>query len=57
MADRLLKAQNKALAIQNVERGVRYFKEDRNIDALVYFNKAISIDEETVEAYVARGAL
>lgn len=57
MADYLLKSQNKILALQNVEKGVKYFKEDRSNDAMVCFKKAISIDEENVEAYVARGAL
>lgn len=52
-----MKKQNKALAFQNVQKGISYFKEDRIQDAKVSYNKALSIDDENVEAYVARGAL
>lgn len=57
LATDLLKRQNKTLSLQNVQKGISYFKENRNQDAKVSYNKALSIDEENVEAYVARGAL
>ena len=57
MASELLRAQNKSLALQNVQKGISLFKENRNMEAVVYYNKALTIDERNVEAYVARGAL
>lgn len=57
MACDLLKLQNRQLALQNVQKGIALFKEERNQDAILCYNKALSIDEENVEAYVARGAL
>jgi tetratricopeptide (TPR) repeat protein len=57
MASELLKLQNRTLALQNVHKGISLFKENRNLEAVVYYNKAISIDELNVDAYVARGAL
>lgn len=57
MASELLRAQNKSLALQNVQKGISLFKENRNMEAVVYYNKALNIDERNVEAYVARGAL
>jgi hypothetical protein len=56
-ASELLKAQNKNLALQNVQKGIKLAKENRNVEAVVFYNKALSIDENNVEAYVARGAL
>lgn len=41
----------------SVQKGIALFKEERNQDAILCYNKALSIDEENVEAYVARGAL
>jgi tetratricopeptide (TPR) repeat protein len=57
MADELLKRQNQLLAQQNVEKGVDYFKQDRISDAMACFKKALSIDDQNVDAFVARGAL
>jgi tetratricopeptide (TPR) repeat protein len=57
MATELLKSQNRSLALQNVQKGIILFKENRNLEASVYYNKALSIDEDNVEAYVARGAM
>ena len=57
MAAELLKSQNRSLALQNVQKGIGLFKENRNLEASVYYNKALSIDEDNVEAYVARGAM
>ena len=57
MASELLKRQNKNLALQSVQKGINLFKEDKNQDAILCFNKALSIDQQNVEAFVARGAL
>lgn len=57
MADELFKKQNKNLAIQSVQRGISLFKEDKIQDSILSYQKALSIDEGCVEAYVARGAL
>ena len=57
MASELLKVQNRTLALQNVQKGISLFKENRSMEAVVYYNKAISIDQQNVDAYVARGAL
>jgi tetratricopeptide (TPR) repeat protein len=40
-----------------VTRGICLFKENKSDDAILYFNKALSIDEENVEALVAKGAM
>lgn len=42
--------------MNSVAKGIKLFKEN-NSDAINHFNKALSIDEENVEALVARGAL
>ena len=34
-----------------------HFKAGRHTEAMQYLNKALQIDEENVEAFVARGAL
>lgn len=57
MADELLKSQNRDMALKNVQQGIKYYKEGRNIDALALFKKALSLDEQNVDALVARGAL
>lgn len=53
----LHKQQNKNLALQSVQRGVSLFREGKNHDALLCYNKALSIDDGNVEAFVAKGAL
>lgn len=57
MATDLLKQQNRKLALQSVQKGIEHFKAERTMEALQCYNKALSIDNENVEAYVARGAL
>ncbi|CAF0960137.1 unnamed protein product [Brachionus calyciflorus] len=57
MADELLKRQNKNLALEHVQKGVTRFKEGKSEDAILNYHKALQIDEECVEAFVARGAL
>lgn len=57
MSTDLLKKQNKQLALQSVQKGISYFKDERIQDAMLSYNKALSYDPENVEAYVARGAL
>jgi Tfp pilus assembly protein PilF len=57
MGSELYKQQNKNLALQSVQRGVGLFRDGKNQDAMHSYNKALSIDENNVEAYVARGAL
>lgn len=42
---------------QSVQKGVSLFREGKPIDAMLSYNKALSIDSDNVEAYVARGAL
>jgi tetratricopeptide (TPR) repeat protein len=56
-ATHLRKQQNRNLALKNVERGIHLVKENKSVDALLCYNKALSIDVDNVEAYVARGAL
>ncbi len=56
-ASDLLKQQNRQMALQSVQKGIACFKEGRAQDAVLCYNKALSIDEQNVEAYVARGAL
>ena len=41
----------------SVQRGINLFKEDKSQDAMLCYNKALSIDSGSVEAFVARGAL
>ena len=53
----LKKNKLKFFLSKSVQRGINLFKEDKNQDAILCYNKAISIDAESVEAYVARGAL
>ena len=41
----------------SVAEGIRYFKDGKYPEAMQYLNKALQIDEDNVEALVARGAL
>ena len=41
----------------SLSEGVAHFKAGRHIEAMQYLNKALQIDEENVDALVARGAL
>ena len=41
----------------SVQKGILLSKEDKSQNAMLCYNKALSIDEENVEAFVARGAL
>ena len=43
--------------ICSVAKGVEHFKAERFIEAMQHLNKALEIDEQNVEAFVARGAL
>jgi len=56
-ASDLLKNQNRQMALQSVQKGIACVKEDRSQEAMMCYNKALTIDSENVEAYVARGAL
>lgn len=40
-----------------MKTGVDYFKAGRHVEAMNEYNKALEIDEQNVEALVARGAL
>ena len=46
-----------SLLLFSVASGVECFKKHQYEDALKYFNYALEIDTENVEAMVARGAL
>ena len=41
----------------SVAQGVSEFKKGHHVEAMQHLNKALQIDEENVEALVARGAL
>ncbi len=41
----------------SVAKGVSHFKAGRHIEAMQHLNKALEIDTDNVEAFVARGAL
>jgi len=53
----LRKEQTSRMALSFVSQGVKYFKEGSNVEAFQCLNKALSIDSNSVEALVARGAL
>lgn len=41
----------------SVAQGVKYFKDNRNTEALQCYNFAIEVEATNADAYVARGAL
>lgn len=41
----------------SVAEGIQQFKESKHVEAMQNFNKALQIDAQNVEAFVARGAL
>ena len=43
--------------MRSVADGIRYFKEGKHSEAMQHLNRALQIDEDNVEALVARGAL
>uniref|UniRef100_A0A7M4ETM1 Tetratricopeptide repeat domain 14 n=1 Tax=Crocodylus porosus TaxID=8502 RepID=A0A7M4ETM1_CROPO len=53
----LRKKQSASWALKCVKTGVDYFKAGRHVEAMNEYNKALEIDEQNVEALVARGAL
>lgn len=53
----LRKRQNAKWAYKHVASGIKYFKAGNNIEAFQCLNQALKIDEDNVEALVARGAL
>ena len=55
--DHLRKAQSKESAQVYVSRGVEQFKKGECQQALNYYNQALDLDNENVDALVARGAL
>ncbi|CAG5128785.1 unnamed protein product, partial [Candidula unifasciata] len=56
-AEGLRKWQSQKLAYHSVAQGVDMFKSGKFLEALQFFNRALQIDTENVEALVARGAL
>ncbi|KAM9224521.1 tetratricopeptide repeat protein 14 isoform 3-T3 [Dugong dugon] len=56
-ASALRKKQSASWALKCVKIGVDYFKVGRHVDAMNEYNKALEIDQQNVEALVARGAL
>ncbi|XP_038050087.1 uncharacterized protein LOC119723484 [Patiria miniata] len=56
-AEPLRKWQTNRWSMESVAKGVEHFKAGRLLDAMQHLNKALEIDEENVEALVARGAL
>ncbi|XP_022093740.1 uncharacterized protein LOC110980955 [Acanthaster planci] len=56
-AEPLRKWQTNRWSMESVAKGVAYFKAGQLLDAMQHLNKALEIDEENVEALVARGAL
>ena len=55
--DHLRKAQSKESAQVYVSRGVEQFKKGECQQALNFYNQALDLDNENVDALVARGAL
>ncbi|XP_071798123.1 uncharacterized protein [Asterias amurensis] len=53
----LRKWQTNRWSMESVAKGVEHFKAERFIEAMQHLNKALEIDEQNVEAFVARGAL
>ncbi|XP_067142949.1 tetratricopeptide repeat protein 14 [Centruroides vittatus] len=49
--------QSNKWAFKSVKDGVAYFKSGNHVEAYQCLNKALQIDPENVEAFVARGAL
>ncbi|XP_053719094.1 tetratricopeptide repeat protein 14 isoform X3 [Synchiropus splendidus] len=51
------KKQSTSWALKCVRSGVEHFKHGRHVDAMNEYNKALEIDDNNIEALVARGAL
>uniref|UniRef100_A0AAZ3S1M6 Tetratricopeptide repeat protein 14 n=1 Tax=Oncorhynchus tshawytscha TaxID=74940 RepID=A0AAZ3S1M6_ONCTS len=51
------KKQSASWALKCVRVGVDHFKSGRHVEAMKEYNKALNIDTNNVEAFVARGAL
>ncbi|CAL1593365.1 unnamed protein product [Knipowitschia caucasica] len=56
-ATSIRKKQSAMWALKSVRLGVDHFKNERHVEAMNEFNKALDIDNNNVEALVARGAL
>ncbi|PIK57724.1 putative filaggrin [Apostichopus japonicus] len=54
---KLRKKQSELWAMESVAKGVNFFKNGQYTEALQCFNRALEIDVDNVEAFVARGAL
>ena len=57
MAKALHKRQASAWARSKVKQGITYLKEGKYTEAFQMFNTALQTHPESVDAYVARGAL
>ncbi|VDN99199.1 unnamed protein product [Rodentolepis nana] len=57
MACELRRVQLYNMSMRHVAQGVKYFKDNRNTEALQCYNFAIEVESTNADAYVARGAL
>lgn len=55
-ANELRREQTHKLAMEHVMRGAKLTREAKCFEAIQLFNKALSVDEGCVDAYVGRGA-